>query len=685
MSRQNKKRKDDSESSVGPFLFKLGSKLLLSVVIILAILTLTQCTVKKPESPSWTTNFVVPVVNRTYDMQELVARMDQDGISIDSNGSVVFSITEDLDTVGLNQDEFRTDDISYSLSENLGVVDIDKPALDPVVVNLSDLSGLSLVFPGDSAIIPDTSFSISSDLPTISTFTTATVHAGQIDITITNELGLDLDNINVDLAFQSTGVVIVSGTYPDTLRSGSSGVVSLPLDGEVVPNELTLVTSYHTPTDTVYNFSTRYIESSFSFPGALQVSSAVAQIPALSRADTSLVALAESNRIDSALLESGFLNLTIYNQTSLDATVTIEAPDFVSNGLTLAGQVPVAGGATENLSLDLTGHALVPQSSVVPQEIKVLATASSPGSGSLHVSVDQADSFSVEAALTNLSFSSITGLFQSVTADLGTIIQDIDVPTGLENVELANARIVLEIENALDLPGDIDISLTGNNGKATAFSGTIAPAGLAASATSTIVNDTAAAFLSPIPTSITASGTVTFGDGSYVGTLTKNDYVFGRVTFESPLEIIINPSTVDTDIESEEIDQADIDVITDHFISGRFVYQLTNHLPLGAHMNIFFGPDSASLYTSPQLRFDSLYINAAPVDASGLVTDTAQTAYQEIYLDNDDIRVLENSTLYIGQQIILNGSDGQVVKFTANDYVQITGRIEVEYLFDGEF
>jgi len=410
--------------------------------------------------------------------------------------------------------------------------------------------------------------------------------------------------------------------------------------------------------------------------------SAVAQVPALNRTETALVPLAEDDRIDAATMAGGLLTLDIANGTELDADLVIECPDFLQGVQPLTVNASVPGNQSRQFSVDLSSYVLVPQSSVVPQDVSVIVYATMPGSGAQQVTVTETDSFTVDAGLTNLSFSSVTGLFQTVTATFDNINEQIDVPFGFEDIQLVNAVLTMEVENAIDLPGRVDILISGDNGKDMTFVGDVSPRGLASSFTTTIVNDTAADFLSPIPSAIQASGTVTFGDGSYQGTITAEDFVFARVNIFSPLEMIINPSQIETDIQSEEIDQADIDQITDHFISGRVVYELINHLPVGAHINVFLGGDSATLFSNPELQFDSIYVRAAPVDASGLVIDTAQTADQEIYLDSVDIRVLQNPLLYIGQQIMLDGSGGQMVKMTGSDYITVTGRIEVEYLFD---
>ena len=56
-----------------------------------------------------------------------------------------------------------------------------------------------------------------------------------------------------------------------------------------------------------------------------------------------------------------------------------------------------------------------------------------------------------------------------------------------------------------------------------------------------------------------------------------------------------------------------------------------------------------------------------------------------VMLDSLDIKVLENETVYIGTEVVLHGSDGLPVTVAGDDFIKIIGRIEVEYLFDGEF
>ncbi|RKX27804.1 MAG: hypothetical protein DRP45_00145, partial [Candidatus Zixiibacteriota bacterium] len=86
-------------------MIRFGSKLLLGSVVVLLFLTLTQCTVKKPEAPTWTTQLTVPVVNRTYAMEEIVDKIDEDGISMDAEGSILFTFSEEIDPVVVDSSE----------------------------------------------------------------------------------------------------------------------------------------------------------------------------------------------------------------------------------------------------------------------------------------------------------------------------------------------------------------------------------------------------------------------------------------------------------------------------------------------------------------------------------------------------------------------------------------------------
>jgi len=676
---------DGGSKAIDSVLFKLLSRLVLSLVVILIFLTLVQCTIKKPESPEWTTNFVLPVINKTYDMAELIRRLDQDGIAMDSLGNITYTISEELDTVTVSSDYLTTPNLSYSLGQKLDTVSISSPIIPPVILDMETVTGDSATTPDDTVTVSPQSFDISNNLPLPNSYTSASIYSGTANVHLDNNLGIPLDTVILELWDVTIGSLLAADSFFNNVPSGSKATIPINLSGRTISNSFRIVAHCFTPGGLVTSASTRSIGTELDFVGRVSVTSATAEIPALSRSFSDQVNLLESDRIDTASIASGNLLLSITNATNLVVNVTITVPDIKQAGQPLSLTPNVLPQQTTNLNINLAGYEVVPSDASIPQTISIDAIAGVPATAPIHVSITQNDSFYVSATLSNLTFDAVSGYFDSVAASFNGITQTIDVPAGFDSVHMTAAILTLEVTNSIDLPGNMDIQIDGDNGKNLNLTGVISASGTLASATSTIVEPAAGDFLSPVPSQIDVSGSVIFGNGGYQGRIEANDFISAKVTLVSPLEIIIDPSQVETDIEKTEIEQADIDEVTDHVNEAKFVYNIISHFPIGAQVDVYFGPDSATLFANPQLLVNALQLPAAPVGLGGIVTDTVSTNFQDVYLDSTDIKILENDTLYFASVFNLAGTGGQMVKLTANDYLTISGRIEVNYRFDGEF
>jgi hypothetical protein len=669
-------------------LFKFITRLMLAGLVILVFLTLVQCTVKKPEAPEWNTTFVVPVVNRTYTMQELVDKIDQDEIIIDTSGDVAFSVSEDLDTVSVSDDDFSTPDLSYILNETLAPVKIEQPAPVNAVVSLDDLAAGYPTVPGfDTLIIPaNTQLEATYD-HAMETFNWVEVGDGSLKMVVSNDLGFTLYYVVVRVLDNFDGHTIEYDSLEVPLAHGETDSAVLILDGETFTNDLQLsVVGRTDPSNPVRvdpNGKQIAIDGSFSDP--TEIVSAEAQIPALDDISFSQkigLELDPSETLDSAHLETGSLSLVVVNNTPLAAVLDISTPNICSGGSCYTATQPVAAGATVMVNADLAGYTLVPDDDSVVIDV----VAQVPGSGGSFVVINATDDIDVDAQITGLTFDRVTGVMANSSVDFDGIHEEFDVPEGFDNISLLTAILTIDVHNGIDFPGTVDITITGDNGKVINISGDIDPCGAQQSLVSTISNDDVADFLTPLPEAFDVSGTVTFGDDLYHGTLEKDDFVFARVHLYAPLEVkVVNAEITDLDIESEEIEQEDIDMITDHVVDARFVYSVTNHLPLGLTAVVAISNDTVSLFTSPLLELDTLEADPAPVSLATGIATSAAVSEGEIHLDNEDIQILKNDTLFIRPQIFLNASDTSGVKITENDYITISGRIEVVYRFDGEF
>ena len=686
MSGIRPRQKDDEDRrATDSFLFKASSKIFLSSFIIIIFLTLVQCSIKKPESPTWETSLVIPVINRTYDMAELIQKLNQDGIEMDSSGNISFKITEELDTVTISADYLNTPTISYSFSKTLDTFSIVTPDLAPVYVTLATITGISAVTAEDTFTIGAQSFNITNDLPLITSYSSATIVSGLINIYVHNNLGADLDTVIFEFWDIGSNSLLGIDSVFSGIPTGSSVLIPINLAGKIITNRFRIKAQCHTVGGFIDSASTRGVSTELDFVGSLVVSGATAEIPSFTRSISSQVDLLESDRIDTASIAGGTLSLTITNSTPLDITIDIAFPDILSGSSPLALSPAILPLTTSNIVIDLSGYNIVPTDNTVPQQLSINATATVQPTAPTKVTVTQNDSFSITADISGLSFNYVVGFFDSVEVSFAGLTSQINVPTGFDSIQFSAAVLTLEIENGIDLPGNLNIQIDGDNGNSLNLSGSISASGGLSSAISTIIEPSAGSFLSPTPSQIDVSGSIIFAQGGYQGRIEANDFITATVTFLAPLEIVISASTIEADIERTEIDTSSISIVTEHVREARFIYNIISHLPIGAQIDIYFGADSATLFANPQLLINAINLPAAPVDISGLVTDTISSDYQEIFLDSTDIKILENDTLFIGSRINLSGTNGQSVKITANDYISITGRVEVIYKFNGEF
>ncbi len=685
MSRRNAgiSLKKQSVNFWDTFLFKYATRSILGLLIITIFLTLAQCTVKSPEAPTWNTTFAVPVINRTYQMDELVDKIGQDELGIDSLGNVSFSVTETIDPIGIDASQLATPDIAYSQTQILGSIEITPPSFTPFAVSLSSIAGLAASLPGDSALVIPIMFSVFNNLPEIQEFTSADIATGQIDITVFNNLGLTLDTLLIQLYDRQAGAVIQLDTIVQSITSGSTYEHPLVLDGRTISNYLRVDLAAFTPGGVVQSISTRTIETNAVFSSSITVSQAVAQIPALPDIVLSEkigLTLDPGEQIDSAQLSSGDIILSVTNNSNLDATVNLTIPSLQLSGTALTINQQILGGQTIDINRDLANYNLVP----INDTIQIDLLVGLPGSGVNQIAVSETDSFTVSASIGNLTFSSISGIIPDNSTSFANITQELAAPDGFNEISFVTAVLSLNIENGVDLPGNLACTLTATNGKVLEILGTIAPRGNAIRELTTITNNNVADFLNPIPDSITVGGSISFGDGAS-HTINVSDSIFASFSIYAPLHVRVdNAEIADIDIERQTLDSADMVQITDHVTEARFVYTITSHLPLGIAAVVMLGSDSAALYTSPELVIDTFFAAPAPVDPLTGITSAIQVTEGEIFLDSADIQILNSDTLFIRPVLILNSSNPAGVLLTGDDYFTIQGRIEVEYLFDTE-
>jgi len=264
-------------------LMNYGLKFILGIVIILLFLTTVQCSFKKPEAPTWTTSLTVPMVNRTYEMTEIITKIDQPNLfldsTLDSTGAggtqyysytPVFAYSETLDTIGV-ADNLTTDDIPHSASETLGEVTLHPDNPSPVVINLADYVSLVL------GAVPAVSFDVSDDVPSLGKFSQATISSGSFDIIFANDFGLDLDTVILQTYDITNAAYISTDTIPSPgLAIGEVDTITIDLSGKTISDDLQLQIHCHTPGSTPsFSLSAKTLSSAVEINDGISVVSAL--------------------------------------------------------------------------------------------------------------------------------------------------------------------------------------------------------------------------------------------------------------------------------------------------------------------------------------------------------------------------------------------------------------------------
>ena len=120
------------------------------------------------------------------------------------------------------------------------------------------------------------------------------------------------------------------------------------------------------------------------------------------------------------------------------------------------------------------------------------------------------------------------------------------------------------------------------------------------------------------------------------------------------------------------------DIISD-LSSGTFYAELSNHLPIGASVELFFSEDSSTVFDAPILQIGPLSSAAAAVDASGYV-ESALASEITFDLNEEEMQTFLRSPLFVAVRVSLDGTDEQVVRFRGSDYIDLKSfaRVKVQ-------
>lgn len=675
-----------------PFLRRSG--LLLSGLALM-FFTLTRCSFEKPSAPSWDVEVTVPLVSKVYTMAEIAE--DESTLSVDStSGLLELNVESELDdyTVG---DQLTLDNVEDVFNFAMGSFSIDSPGGQFTNVLLREIYPQADNAHGQTVVVPPFNFvSPKKPLPAFGNYSYVVIASGQVSVQLTNNLAVQLGSpLTFEVWDTMRDTLVTSATTLATVAPFGAVVVDLDLSNKRMSNQLSVRVHGYSPGSQgnpiyVDAYSNFVLDAQVS---ALQVKEARAIVPAQVINNQNESVITDSLVISDAHVEAGEINMFIQGRLPLDTWIRYQLPDFITpSGNSIADSVFVPQNSSANIRISLNNHRLRPQpANFGAQKVRFVWSARTADSGNQMVLVKNNDAFSATFYLNDLRFSQLTGKIGDTEIDVAQNDIDFDIPAELDSIFFETAQMELILNNGINFPAHLNLMIEGE-GKSGATSqlhinSTAAPAQQPGQPTETRIilnreNSNINEFISILPSLLRVNGSIRLGDPNWVGTVTKNDCVNGKVRITAPFAVRLPAQSIKSEVHDVEIDQDVKDDIIDNLAGGSFYAQISNHLPMGASVEIVFAQDT-TVYDNPLLAIGPIRANSGLVDGAGNVQSANDTEVN-ISLTEEQMRTFTLTPLYAGVRVNVDGSNGQFVRVRASDYIHVKsyGKIKVKVNHD---
>ena len=699
------------------------------------------CTVSPPDAPS--TNFVIniPVANDSTTIGEIVAgRSSFLEIDEETQGMALHvTVPEDsADVLGVAKvgDSLASPATEQTLPPTpIGTINLPGAPLPPVEIALEDLGLPTSIDLEPGAEIPEalpTAVDVSPppvgfDLENIDEMV---IERGGIDISVANGLPIPLATLQVTLRDSGRGRDVgESITIQNVSGNGGEASDRLSLDGESISGSLAFKVSIVTGDDGAVIIGDDPKLVIVASLDTLEVSSVTGKIPqqVFAPEEPQIVQFPESDvLVDTAAISAGQIEITIDNQIPLLVDVELSVLDLIDRTTgqpVVIPKIPLGKEARgEPVFLPLANASYIP---IDPEQLRMTYVATTAESEE-SVEINSEQALEVNVVVNPLVFSRVVGRLDRVALDIPQQRQSVEIPPGLDNINIASTSLEVHVTSAVGFQADVELAITGTN-----TAGKPAPPlpinvrlergdpDFPVSDTLTVSPQALTDFLNFLPSEIVINSTVIVGEGETADIIDSSHSVtVDRVVFDTEPRLSIEG---DTQMEPEEslqnITFRDSEArrrIRDNFVSGSVTATLENSIPLGVGVRLFVGRTEEAVFdtlsddhviTIPrrEARFSGedaadypqppFQAKAAPVDPETGFSDGSETTEIPIELTADEVLafILEDSdtgSLFSGVRVTLPQTqvDGETieVEIRADDFINIIAGMGVELLLNSK-
>ncbi len=633
--------------------------------ILLLPLMFFQCSIEKPTAPTWNVKLSVPLINLYYDMATLIDKMDEPYLKVDSLGNPGFYFEEDLDTIRL-AGKLSCNSTTLYFKDTLGIIDIHASESKSIVLSAAEF------YSGPPGIVPPCTAKVESDLDTFTSYSQVTVKEAYATLNLSNQLGLDLDWVEINIIDQVLRDTLKTLILPLGIASGDSVNQSIVFNDQSFSNHLGIQLIGSTPGGEIQSLVDKHLFLNFTID-SLKVIQGTAKVPTFEVLEEKDIPLPTRSLIDSALIKSGNLYLNLQNFTNLSSELHIDFPELVKDGVILSGECHLPAQGYSDLAFVLDRYTYKPGGG---NKINVQTTIWSNGSGDDQVDFNSSDSVSINTLLSEVVFSQIAGVIESTRIKIENITKDLNIPPGFEHAHLTHASLNMKIHNGVDLPANLSVHIQGDQQQQLNLTAQIDAGSPFGTSVTSLYEDHLESLFNPVPKTLTITGDIICGDGQTFGIVREENFFFGRLKVSSPLEMVLDSCQVKLDEDSEEVNDDMKDLIENQVNSSLVVFKIESHLPLDANVRILISRNSESLFSIPDLIVGPVYVPKGELNPDGSVKKS-NSHVGTINLTHSELQVFTGAPFYMAGRIDFPGTDGKTIKSMAADFITITSYLEL--------
>ena len=502
----------------------------------------------------------------------------------------------------------------------------------------------------------------------------ASISAGQMDMIINNSIG---------------GAAEVQLTVPELVRNGieldtvliiNSGenVHSISLSGygllpvSLVDQRLT----YGTTTITQSGSNTYYLNDSINVAinlSGLTFDAVTGYISQGNIVDEDVIELDNDTKVETALIDSGQIQLTIQNFIGLEAGVVFTIEELSLEGSSLESSFGITSTTEPMLqTIDLSGYSL--NLDMADQQVNYTSALTIDSEELLTLTLN--DSIAIDVLIDTLWFSSVTGIIDTVEVTIDTVEQEISaLPDDMDGFEFTNVEISIDFESGISIPVFLDLTMKASNSAGEMDSSSITNWNITDS--SSVIIPNANELINIQPDMILAYGSARVGGDGTSGTVTSDQTISGLLSVKAPLELEILPNAQIT-TNPELTTEADAEETVPEELEEIMVFiRYDNEFEFGTAVTVLMSQDT--------LHFDD---GTADVLVDSLLIYAGETGLDSLVLNDERLGLFNQDSMYVQAKINVLGQtdeNGNPVpsKFLSTDTLQLNIYGRIQYLMDG--